>query len=189
MSTRIYLKSGTTEQDVPGVQDDKVGMLPHLWLYNIDFKDLKEVDLHKIKQFIYLTIEQTFWKNSSGYNFIPGIYKGADFEVSISPSVISNRGSDKHGFNDYAQKVFGRFNSVPVAISFWEALTEGRILPTRPLCRELTVTEQNYAMQAVASVTAMAKIDELEGMLFQQANHLKYLGQLIQDHVLTPKTN
>jgi hypothetical protein len=187
MSIRLYLKPGITKTQEPDARFSDTGEKPHFWPYSANFGSLKELDPSRMGNVEYLTIEESFWKELSGYSFVSGRYKGDGFDVEIGPSHFSNRGSDKKSFLDKKQEITGRFDTVQIAIAFWEALTCGEILPSRPLCRELTVTEQTYAKQAAGGVTAMAKLNELQSLVDQQANQLKHLAQLVQDYVLTPK--
>jgi len=146
---------------------------------------LNELSRSQLQNAEYITVNESFWRGSSGYSFVPGAYEGFGFEVNISPSTSKNYGTDKHPTFDYYQKIFGRFVTLEVGIAFWDALTRGNILPTRPLCRELSVTEQVYARQAAAGVTAMSKIAVLESITAQQAHHIRNLEQLLQG-LLTP---
>ncbi len=188
MSVRIYLKRGVTKNEVPESTHYENGGRAYLWPMSIHFKNLMDLDLTYVKHFDYLTIEEDFWKEMSGFCFTPGMYAGEGFEVSISPSSVSNRGSEKNGFRDWRQTVFGRFNSPEVAITFWNALTRGEILPTRPLCREITLTEQAYAKQASTAVALTARLSAQEALIAQLFVHIREQGQIIQDRVLTPRT-
>lgn len=187
MSTRLYLKPGIGKSQESEARDYGSGERAYLWPDNINFDRLGELDPSKMKNVEYLTVEDSFWKDKGGYSFLPGRYEGEGFDVEIGPSHVSYRGSEKNGYRDWSQKIFGRFDSVDIAITFWDLLTRGQILPTRPLCRELSMTEQAYAKQASAGVAAMAKLGNLQVLVAQQANQLQALAQLVQDHILTPK--
>jgi hypothetical protein len=185
MSTRIYLKSGITKEQEPEGLFDYNGERPHVRAGAVNFSSLNELSRSQLQNAEYITVNESFWRGSSGYSFVPGAYEGFGFEVNISPSTSKNYGTDKHPTFDYYQKIFGRFVTLEVGIAFWDALTRGNILPTRPLCRELSVTEQVYARQAAAGVTAMSKIAVLESITAQQAHHIRNLEQLLQG-LLTP---
>lgn len=187
MSVHLYLKPGITEKQEPGALSYGKAEKPHIWSYGTNFCSLKELNPSRMENIEYLTIEESFWKELDGYSFVPGRYKGDGFDVKIGPSHANSRGSDKNSFRDFKQEISGRFDTVQIAIAFWEALTQGEILPSRPLCRELTVTEQTYAKQASDGVTSIARLNELQSLVDQQANQLKHLAQLMQDYVLTPK--
>jgi hypothetical protein len=186
MSIRFYLKPGITKTEGTKVHTD-VCLKPYHWAVHSGFNHLRELDHSIMENVHYITIEESFWKEQSGYSFASGHYKGDGFNVEIGPSHVNSRGSDKNSFRDFKQEISGRFDTIQIAIDFWEALTCGEILPIRPLCRELTVTEQTYAKQASGGVTAMSKLNELQALVAQQANQLKHLAQLVQDYVLTPK--
>lgn len=186
MSVRLYMKLGTTKSQVPECSYYERGERAYLWPSSIYFKDLRSLDLTHVKYFDYMTIDEDFWKEVDGFCFTPGQYVGEGFEVSVSPSSVSNRGSEKNSIRDWKQKVFGRFNSVEIAIAFWEALTHGEILPTRPLCRELTLSEKGYAKQASLAVANSARIRELSARLDLAMNHIESLQQARQDQVAVP---
>ena len=189
MSVRIYLKAGITKSvGSENCWGGEQGERAYLWPSTIKFQDLRELDLIKVEHFDYFTVDEAFWKEADGFSFTPGYYKGEGFEVTISPGAISNRGSNKNSFHDWRQNVFGRFNSQEIAVTFWDALTSGEILPTRPLCRELSLTEQAYAKQASSSVALSSRFGTQEALIAQLFVHVKSLQQIIQDRVLTPRT-
>jgi hypothetical protein len=187
MSTRLYI----SKQTYDGLAKDQQELvykcsheLPYHHLSRSGYRDLeKVVPCYEIK---YVTVRETFWKDSDGRTFLPGVYEGRDFQVEITPPCRNNRGgSEKNPKWDESQEIFGHFDTIEVAKAFWQALTKGEILPTRPLCRELTLTEQAYAMKAAAGVTAIAQIGRLEALIAQLTNQVKSQGQTLQN-LLTP---
>ena len=186
MSVRLYMKLGTTKNQMPECEYYEKGERAYLWPSNIYFNDLRSLDLTHVKYFDFITVEEDFWKEADGFCFTPGKYVGEGFEVSISPSAVASRGSGKSWFHDWKQTVFGRFNSIEIAIAFWETLTQGEILPTRLLCRELTLSEEVYAKQASLAVANSARIRELSARLDQAMNHIQSLQQAHQDKVAVP---
>lgn len=187
MSTRLYVKSGVTAEQVPNIYPHSGADSPYIFAIYSKFRDLKGLDQTVMKYVEYITVRDSYWKYQDGYSFASGVYESEAFKVIISPSVYKNSASDKNPLFDYYQEIDGRFDTIEIAIAFWEALTRGEILPTRPICRELSVTEQAYAKQAAAGVAAMAKLSDLESRIEQLLNQVKSLGQVVQDHVLIPK--
>lgn len=187
MSTRLYLKPGVTLEQEPTARCPYKGEKAYLFLQNHRFNNLSEIDDLSLSNVSYITIEESFWKDLSGYSFTPGCYEGEGFKVTISPSSAGERSiSQKSIRSDWKQDVFGRFDSVSIAKSFWQTLTGGELLPTRPLCTEPDLTMANYAKQASLAVGLSTRISELESTIATLMNQLKAQGQLIQDHVLTP---
>lgn len=188
MTVRLYLKSGITEAQEPKACFYGKGERPYLAPSIFGFECLSEIDETLLSNVLYVTIEESYWKEVSGYSFAAGCYEGDGFEVTISPSYAATRGGSAkdNGFTNWKQEISGRFDTLEIAKSFWRALTRGELLPIRPLCRELNLTEQTYAKQASLAVGFSTRISELESTITVLMNQLKAQGQIIQDHVLTP---
>jgi len=192
MTVRLYLKKEATKQSIYAVRPSfeitcEGGEKSYINSPHGGFETLKEFDPSFTEAHVaYLTIKENFWEDY-GQVFFPGKYEGQGFCVDISNQVNSIRGSDRQGIQDKEQKIRGRFDTLPIAIAFWEHLCDGTLLPTKPLCRVLNLTEQAYASQASSVVNLSAQVGELAALVAQLQNHVTSQSQLIQDHILTPR--
>lgn len=127
---------------------------------------------------LFGTVEDYFYVRTLGHKFTPGIYEGPGYSFTFGHIILTERNQELQHFS-------GRFDTIEIAVTFWEALVNGDILPTKPACRELSLTEQTYAKQAAAGVAAVAKLGELEGQIAQLFNLVQSQGQTLQN-LLTP---
>ena len=191
MSIHLYLKQGITEIDLKTVYGKEIetvygknGQKSYLWPNTANFENLENLDPQFIERWVeYITVEQTFWK-SYGVNFAPGTYEGSGFSAKITPEIKSFRGGSDH-ILDYKQEIFARFETLSAAITFWKILCDGKLLPTKPLCRKLTLTEEVYARQASCTVLLSVQVGELAARVEQLMNQVQAQSQWIQDHTLT----
>jgi hypothetical protein len=153
-----------------------------------DLRGLRSLNKDFFKDNVeYLSIRQR-GDRDNGFIFIPGHYRGPGYTVLIEKVKTVNGGSDKCARWEEVQDLFGEFETIERAQDFWKLLLSGEILPTEPLERKLTLTEQAYARQASLAIQYSADIRELNSLVHMLTNQVKAQGQIIQD-MLTPKAS
>ncbi len=138
-----------------------------------------------IKHYLKRVTWSTNREVESGYHYALGLYRGENWEAEIVMGMESTGyGKSIRYFNTY--KIAGSFPNVETLRDFEHALTYDGLLPTIPLGRELTLTEQDYAKKASLAVANSVSIRELNARLDQAMNHIQSLQQVRQDQVAVP---